>query len=51
MAAVGGTQVELGRKVETKLGLRPGREEWDVRDVVKTGLSQTMAGKTAKKSF
>lgn len=29
MAAAGGTEVELGKKVEIKPGLTPGREEWD----------------------
>lgn len=55
MAAVGGTEVELGRKVGTKPGLKPGGEEWGLdsegRDVVRTGLRPTRAGKTAKKIF
>ena len=28
MAAEGGTEIELGRKVETTLGLKPDGEEW-----------------------
>lgn len=52
MAAMGGTEIELGRKVGTEPGLQPGREEWDLdsvgRDVVKTGLRPAEAGKTAK---
>lgn len=51
-SAVGGTEVELGRKVGTKPGLKPGREEWgsvsEGRDVVKTGLRPTQAGNTVK---
>lgn len=58
VAAVGGTEVEQGRKVGTKSGLKPGGEEWGLdsegRDVVETGLRLNKAGKTAKnilKSF
>lgn len=29
MAAAGGTEVEPERKVGIKLGLKPGREEWE----------------------
>lgn len=54
MAAAGGTEVELGRKVGIKLGLKPGREEWGLDSkrtvVVKTVLRPTEAKKTAKKS-
>lgn len=53
MAAVGGTEVEQGKKVGTKSGLKPGGEEWGLdsegRDVVETGLRLNKAGKTAKK--
>lgn len=53
MAAAGGTEVELGRKVGIKLGLKPGREEWGLDSkgtvVVKTVLRPTEAKKTAKK--
>lgn len=49
----GRTEIELGRKVGTKPGLKPGREEWcldcEGRDVVKTALRPTEAGKTATK--
>lgn len=55
MAAAGGTEVELGRKVGIKLGLKPGREEWGLDSkrtvVVKTVLRPTEAKKTAKKKF
>lgn len=53
MAAAGGTEVELVRKVGIKLGLKPGREEWGLDSkrtvVVKTVLRPTEAKKTAKK--
>lgn len=48
VAAVGGTEIELRRKVRTKPGLKPGREECcldsEGRDVVRP----IEAGKTAK---